>query len=273
MYCKNCGILNDEDAMFCKSCGIPLKEEQQKKEKKEKKSKPKTKVKKQVKKVTKVKYKKPKKQKNKNKKSSFFKNLLLFILIVLIIVMFGVIAVMGYYMWNENNIEVPDVTGTTYEQAVNTLLEKNLTAVQKTEIVDDKIKVGIVLKQTPKAKTKVGKNRKIKLTVGVLDEKITLQNLEKMNIDNAIVILKSLNLKYTIKEHETTTYNNDEIISQYPKAGTKVKKNQIIKLTVAKNTTDIVTEDDKKNDDTKDEINSDNEDQEITTEEKELKNS
>ena len=41
MYCKNCGILNDEDAMFCKSCGIPLKEEQQKKEKKEKKSKPK----------------------------------------------------------------------------------------------------------------------------------------------------------------------------------------------------------------------------------------
>ena len=53
----------------------------------------------------------------------------------------------------------------------------------------------------------------------------------------------------------------------------KVKKNQIIKLNVAKNTTDIVTEDDKKNDDTKDEINSDNEDQEITTEEKELKNS
>ena len=50
-------------------------------------------------------------------------------------------------------------------------------------------------------------------------------------------------------------------------------ENQIIKLTVAKNTTDIVTEDDKKNDDTKDEINSDNEDQEITTEEKELKNS
>ena len=160
MYCKNCGILNDEDAMFCKSCGIPLKEEQQKKEKKEKKSKPKTKVKKQVKKVTKVKYKKPKKQKNKDKKSSFFKNLLLFILIVLIIVMFGVIAVMGYYMWNENNIEVPDVTGTTYEQAVNTLLEKNLTAVQKTEIVDDKTKVGIVLKQTPKAKTKVGKIEK-----------------------------------------------------------------------------------------------------------------
>lgn len=119
----------------------------------------------------------------------------------------------------------------------------------------------------------MAKTEKSKLTVGVLDEKITLQNFEKMNIDNAIVILKSLNLKYTIKEHETTTYNNDEIISQYPKAGTKVKKNQIIKLTVAKNTTDIVTEDDKKNDDTKDEINSDNEDQEITTEEKELKNS
>ena len=35
----------------------------------------------------------------------------------------------------------------------------------------------------------------------------------------------------------------------------------------------VVEEDDKKNDDTKDEINSDNEDQEITTEEKELKNS
>ena len=54
---------------------------------------------------------------------------------------------------------------------------------------------------------------------------------------------------------------------------TLLLENQIIKLTVAKNTTDIVTEDDKKNDDTKDEINSDNEDQEITTEEKELKNS
>ena len=37
MYCKNCGILNDEDAIFCKSCGIPLKEEPQKKEKKENK--------------------------------------------------------------------------------------------------------------------------------------------------------------------------------------------------------------------------------------------
>ena len=45
-------------------------------------------------------------------------------------------------------------------------------------------------------------------------------------LDTSEGVLASV--KYTIKEHETTTYNNDEIISQYPKAGTKVKKNQII---------------------------------------------
>ena len=29
MYCKYCGRLNDEDALFCKECGMPFNKEEQ----------------------------------------------------------------------------------------------------------------------------------------------------------------------------------------------------------------------------------------------------
>lgn len=260
MYCKNCGISNDENAIFCNQCGHPLNDDVPDKKKDKKIKNKKVKNKKKIKKITKVKYKKAK---NKEYKSNPIKNFILFILILLIMIMLGIIGVMGYHTWNENNIQVPNVVGFTYEEAIEELSKNNLIATYKTKTVDDEEQNGVVLSQTPIANKKVRKHKKIKLTVGVLEEYLELQDFTTMDLDNTIMVLKSLKLNYKIKEKITDTYKNNTIISQNPKSGTKIKQDQTIELTVAKNVEKTPQDEDN---------NSDEKESDIEEDEKELKN-
>ena len=57
-----------------------------------------------------------------------------------------------------------------------------------------------------------------------------------MNIDNAISILESNNIKYEIKYKETEDYENNTIISQSPDSGKKLTEEDKVTLTVAKKT-------------------------------------
>lgn len=259
MYCKNCGILNDENAIFCNQCGHPLNADVPDKRKDKKIKNKKVKNKKEIKKITKVKYKKAK---NKEYKSNPIKNFILFILILLIIIMLGVIGITGYHTWNENNIQVPNVVGFTYEEAIEELAKNNLIATYRTKTVDDEEQNGIVLSQTPIANKKCKKNKKIKLTVGILEKYIELQDFTTMDLDNTIMVLKSLKLNYKIREKITDTYKNNTIISQNPKGGTKIKQDQIIELTVAKNEEKTPLDEDNHSDEKESDIE----------EEKELKN-
>ena len=251
MYCKKCGALNDEDSMFCKHCGFPiseqdldykdLKELQKKQEKNEKKdSKDKNKSKNKTKTKTKNKVEKEKSRKNNDQKSekgmTFGQKILMFILFVMVFSLIGVLTLGGYHYYKSRNIEVPNLIGMTYEEAELALAKKDLKIQKVEQITEDENENNIVLNQNKTPGTKVRKNKTIKVTIGKYQKTYILENLTGMNIDNAISILESNNIKYEIKYKETEDYENNTIISQSPDTGEKLTEEDKVTLTVAKNT-------------------------------------
>lgn len=231
-YCPKCGIKNDEDSFFCKRCGFPLDEEvenynQSSPKVKQKRGKNKTKTKTK----TKVKYKdNNEKQKG---KMSFFQSFMMFFFILLSIVALGAATFLGYYIYQRQNIVVPDVIGYTYENAVSTLKESKLEAQMINQTVTDEDEVGVVIKQNKKAGSKVMENTIIKLTVGVLDNKVTVPDVKGLSLSEAITSLNKNKVKYKI-EYETTDEEENIVLKQSIKSGKKIENSQTVVITVSK---------------------------------------
>lgn len=222
--CPKCEVVNDEDALFCKKCAFPLDENPKYYNEpvkiKYKKKKPKTKIK------TKIKYKKQKGQMN------FFQKFIMFLLFVLLTCALALAAFLGYYIYQNSNIKVPNVIGYTYETANKILKNENLQAEKIEKIVEDKNKVGIVINQNKKEGNKVMKNTIIKLTIGVLDTKITVPNLTGKTLEDAIKILNEKNIKYKIKYEKSDKDNI--VIKQNIKENTKIENTKTLIITVSK---------------------------------------
>ena len=180
IICPNCKTENDEDAKFCKNCGYYFLEENsnnQDNNKKEHKKKDKVKHKTKTKNKTKIKKEKAKtpryKQSSDKPKSSIFTKILLLFFILLSIGLLVIASILGYNYYLENNIEVPNVTGYTYEEATTLLNTASLSYERKEQETTNKDEVGIVLKQSKKAGSKTHENAVITLTVGILDNHVT----------------------------------------------------------------------------------------------------
>lgn len=235
-YCPKCGIENDEDSFFCKRCGFPLDEEVQNYNQKDysnpKQKRSKTKTKK-GKTKTKIKYKDRKNDKQKGK-MSFFQSFMMFFFILLSICALGLAAFLGYYIYQNSNIVVPNVEGLTYAQAESILKESNLQTEKVEQTVTDKDEVGTIIKQNKKSGSKVMKNTIIKLTVGVLDTKVTVPDVEGLILEEALDLLNENNIKYEIV-YEISDKENNIILNQSIRPHKKIENTEILTLTVSQN--------------------------------------
>ena len=249
-YCPKCGIENDNDSFFCKRCGFPLDEEvenyNQKEDKKVKQKRGKTKTKSKNKTKTKVKYKDRNNDKQKGK-MSFFQSFMMFFFILLSIAALGIAAYLGYYIYQNQNIVVPDVVGYSYNQAEKALRENKLQAQIVEETVTDEDEVGIVIKQNKKAGSKVMENTVIKLTVGVLDTKVTVPYVTGLTLDEALEKLNENNVKYEIV-YKTSTEENNLVLDQSIRSGKKIENTETVTITVSKNEDTNADEDQSTND-------------------------
>lgn len=234
MQCRNCGTINDEDAIYCKGCGILLEEKQNTKIKELKPKKQKAKVKKKTK--TKIKKVQKRKNNNKNQKNSVGKNIFIIFLLLLVIGFMGISLVMGYHIYDEDrNIEVPNLSQLSYDQASAVLASKNLKIEKKEKIVEEEGKNNIVLKQNKKEGTKVSKNTVIKVIVGKYRFSYIVENWIGKNIDEVKNELNHKGLLYQIEEKEIEEEkNHNKVIEQSPKKGTKINHSITVKIIVGK---------------------------------------
>ncbi len=231
MRCRNCDIVNEEDALYCKRCGALLVEKKSKtKEAKPKKQKTKVKRKTKIKKIYQI------KKNNQKQENSIGKNILILFLLILVIVLMGLSFVMGYHIYNEEkNIEVPDLYQLSYEEAVDVLAKKNLKIEQTEKIVTDEEKSNIVINQNKRKGTKVSKNTVIKVTVGKYQFSYIVANWIGNNKDEVKNELNHKGILYQLEEKEVEEErDHNKVIEQSPKKGTKVDHSVTIKIIVGK---------------------------------------
>ena len=238
--CPNCKTENDEDAKFCKNCGYYFLEGDNKQDKKNaKKKKNKIKHKTKTKSKTKIKKEKTKapryKQPSERPKSSILTKILLLFFILLSIGLLIIVSILGYNYYLENNIEVPNVIGYSYEEATKVLDTANLSYEMKEEETTNKDEVGIVIKQNKRAGSKTHENAVITLTVGILDNHVTIPNVVDMTLEDATYILNKNNIIYKIEYKKTNKKDNNTVISQSIKANKKIENTKVLTITVAKN--------------------------------------
>ena len=283
MVCKKCGYKNDSDAILCQGCGANLVleyyddfeegktlEAEDIKEQDQKTSKDNKSEKKVAKNVTKNKTinktvnktKNPKEKKNKdkdkNKKSDSKQEVIVIkqgagigtrIFIVLLITMIlglsMILSFVGYkYYQKYYNITVPNITGLSYEEAELVLAKKDLNIAkkeEKTTTEDD----GKVIYQFPNCGSKRKKGSVITATVAVKDDTYMMPDFIGMKIDNAVELLTKNDINYNIIYEESSELNN-VVIKQSIDKNTKIDKDKTITLTVSKNETPIIQEEEKK---------------------------
>ena len=95
--------------------------------------------------------------------------------------------------------------------------------------------VGIVIKQSKKGGSKAHENAVITLTVGVLDNHVTVPDVIDISLEEATSILNANNISYRIEYEETTNEENNTVIKQSIRAGKKIENTEIITITVARN--------------------------------------
>ena len=268
IICPNCKTENDDDAKFCKNCGYYFLEENNKQDNNRRERKKKDKVKHKTKTKNKTKLKKEKVKAPKNKqyndkpKSSIFTKILLLFFILLSIGLLVIASILGYHYYEENNIDVPNVIGYSYEEATAILDTANLSYEMKEEETTDQDEVGIVIKQNKKGGSKTHENAIITLTVGILDNHVTIPNVTGMSIEEATSTLNKNNISYRIEYEETTDEENNTVIKQSIKAGKKIENTEIITITVARNTNSSDTDNNEETDDNNEADESSNKDQE-----------
>ena len=242
IICPNCKTENDDDAKFCKNCGYYFLEENNKQDNNKRESKKKDKVKHKTKTKNKTKVKKEKVKTPKNKqyndkpKSSIFTKILLLFFILLSIGLLVIASILGYHYYEENNIEVPNVIGYSYEEATVILDTANLSYEMKEVETTNQEEIGIVIKQSKKGGSKTHENAVITLTVGVLDNHVTVPNVIGMTLEEATSTLNKNNISYRIEYEETSDEENNTVIKQSIRASKKIENTEIITITVARNT-------------------------------------
>lgn len=128
----------------------------------------------------------------------------------------------------KKEVQVPNLMGKTMEEALAAIEgtdfeidEENIQYELSTEYEE-----GQIMLQNPGANTYVKKNTKIKLTIssGAEEGNIPVPSLENKSFEDAVALLEKADLKYEKIDEESSTYELDYVISQVPKAGTKVSK-------------------------------------------------
>lgn len=235
--CPVCHTENEEDALYCKRCATAFFEAN---EENNHKKRDKVKKQKKVKNKTKIKYK-TKVQKEKapkeKQKSSFFSKLLVFVLLLIVIALAGAVGMFAYHYYQENNIEVPNVVGYSYEEATGILEEAKLSYQQKEELTTEEDEVGVVLKQSKRAGSKTHENTIITLTVGVLDTHVIVPDVLGLTLEEAIHTLNQVGISYQVVYEESDEEENI-VLKQSIRSGKEINNTESITLTISISTSE-----------------------------------
>lgn len=129
-------------------------------------------------------------------------------------------------------IEVPDVTGDSFEDAEAELKEKGFEVDKQSKTSNEE--EGTVLKQDPEGGAKRDKNSTITLTVAVAPEEVVVLDVTGQDVEQAKKTLEQQGLKVTTQDRESADQQQGKVVEQNPRGGSKLKAGDSVTLFVAK---------------------------------------
>ncbi len=150
------------------------------------------------------------------------------------------------FISNKNMVSVPDLEGKTYEEA-KTLLDSRKLII---ELLDSSIDDGIVINQNPSAGEKAKRNSKVKVELEAVendeepeveDDDIIVPDFKNEDQRDVLVELKDLGVSVSrvdVVLEFSEDVNIGRVISQKPRAGQKLGKNDVVTLYVSKGVDD-----------------------------------
>lgn len=175
---------------------------------------------------------KDRKRRRKNAKNSA----IMFIFAIVAVFLIG-LGTYSFMNGGRQEYQVPDLTDMTVEEAEKALLEANLRLDENVEFeTSEEVEDGHIIKQNPGANQYVKKNRKIKITVssGLEEGDIAIPQVEGLLGIEAEDRLLDAHLNIKVEEKEDETVAKGYVISQSPKANTKVSKGYTVTIYVSK---------------------------------------
>lgn len=138
--------------------------------------------------------------------------------------------------WSFSEVTVPDVVGKQVTLAKQILEDKNL-RVKLAEAFSTEVPIGNVVSQYPEANAKVKGQRQITIYISKGGEEIEMPDLKGMTRSTAEERLKKAGLKVgSVKEEFSDKDEKGTVISQEPRAKSKITKGKMVDFVISKGT-------------------------------------
>lgn len=131
-------------------------------------------------------------------------------------------------------IAVPNVKNKSLDEARKILADENLKLTVKSRASDDTVATGNIISQEPEWGQKIEKGSAVEVVVSKGASRIEVPDVVGKTEAQATYILAKENLELGEVSREHSDAPEDEVTDQEPAAGTKVKKNAEVNITVSK---------------------------------------
>lgn len=146
----------------------------------------------------------------------------------------GAVYMMGGNLFGKE-IKVPDVVGLTDKQAYEKMESLGLKMTVSHEEFNEEIEEGHIVSQDPVAESNVKKGREIEVVLSKGTELITVPSLIGVDLKDIGIRLANLSLERgAVDKRYDDKYAENQVMSQDPESGDKVKEGTEINLTVSK---------------------------------------
>lgn len=174
--------------------------------------------------------------KKKEKKVITIAILAAIVVILLTGLAFSSLLGLGELFSKSQNVEIPDLSGMLYEEAVEKYKTAGFSIVRDKTIKDEKVGEGIILSQEPTAgaKKKTGDAIVIKVNVSAGPEKIIMKDYKSDDKRTATAALENLGLKVEVLEEFSDTFPIGTVIKHSPTSNIPVEKGEVVTLFVSK---------------------------------------
>jgi serine/threonine-protein kinase len=164
---------------------------------------------------------------------------------LLIPVLFLVALAIGYFALRGDlfappaTIALPDLTGTSSQQAQERLLNLGLQPKVTTE-TSETVPQDRVLRQDPAAGTKLAKNAEVALVVSSGRPRVSVPNITGYNVADAQRALADVKLRSHVVAAYSAKAPADQVIAVNPRVGSSIAEGETVTLTVSKGAKPVV---------------------------------